>query len=151
MTIISREQFENEVRERAKNDKTVLELLDGIDECNTFDEIHACDFTHGQYSATARSDCLDAYLADFYPNCEYEYRWVGMSLVLARIKTPTPQEPKKAEPDSIKIGHTYSHCECCSKEIDVTDNPDKKLCEECEAAWKGKWKTIEPATSGEQP
>jgi hypothetical protein len=57
-----------------KDNKELSYLLDGLDEFDTFEEIHGCEFAHGQYSVVqTRGEMLDLYLNDFYPDCKVDY------------------------------------------------------------------------------
>jgi hypothetical protein len=62
-------------------------LTKTIDNYDTFEEIHGCEFAHGQYNGKTRGDCLKMYLEDHYPKCKYFYEWANSSIVFACIKT----------------------------------------------------------------
>ncbi len=98
MTKITKAEFEEEVKSYTEyqNGPELLPLLKNIKTCIAFEKIRGCEFTHGQYDGKTQGELLIKYLKDHYPNCQYDYRFVSCSVVLARIKTNV--RGKKVQP-----------------------------------------------------
>lgn len=77
-----------QARDKKYQSKMLKKLLDNIHEFSDFEEVHGCEFAHGQYGKpnNSRTELLKMYLKDHYPNRKFEFEFDNPSLVFARIK-----------------------------------------------------------------
>jgi hypothetical protein len=77
---ISKEEFIE-----ATKDRGVLEQFDNLEQYTDFEEIHGCEYAHGQYGTEndSRGKMLRMYLEDHYPNRKYKLvnQWISLSFV----------------------------------------------------------------------
>ena len=83
---------------------SLLDFLKEIDDFNVFDEVHGCQFAHGQYGTpeNTRGELFDMYMKDRYPRCKYHNIFPSPSVVFVAIKM-AEKKPMTTEECAKKI------------------------------------------------